>query len=86
MQEEKDDLSKRINPSISESYEKTVKTQQELNHKKEVAKENKKKLEDLIKELDNEKNRDVKSTVKEVDRHFNSIFSILLPNVKAKLE
>ena len=86
MKEEKEDLSKRINPSISESYEKTVKTQEELIHKKEVAKENKKKLEDLIKELDNEKNRDVKSTVKEVDRHFNSIFSILLPNVKAKLE
>ena len=43
-------------------------------------------MEKLIKELDSEKNRDVKTTVKEVDRHFNSIFSILLPNVKAKLE
>ena len=40
----------------------------------------------VIAELDQEKNRDVRATVKEVDQHFNSIFSVLLPGTKAMLE
>ena len=41
LSQEKEDLAKRINPSISENYAKTIKTQQDLITKKEVAKENK---------------------------------------------
>ena len=54
--------------------------------KRQIAQENKDQLVNVIAELDQEKNRDVRATVKEVDQHFNSIFSVLLPGTKAMLE
>lgn len=46
---------------------------------------NKQKIEEVIRELDEEKNKDVIKTVKEVDKNFNDIFSVLLPGTKAWL-
>ena len=47
---------------------------------------NKQEIEKVIEELDYEKNKDVKKTVKEVDKNFNDIFSVLLPGTKTWLE
>ena len=43
------------------------------------------KIEEVIRELDVEKNKDIIKTVKEVDKNFNDIFSVLLPGTKAWL-
>ena len=86
LEEEKEELSKRINPAISEMFEKTNKWQNDVLSKRAIAQQNKDQLEKAIQELDIEKNRDVRNTVKEVDKHFNDIFSVLLPGTKTRLE
>ena len=51
-----------------------------------VTKDDKDKLLQLISDLDYDKNKDIKRTVKDVDRNFNEIFSILLPNTSCRLD
>ena len=59
-------------------FDKTDKWHQELIRKKETLAENKAHLEETIKQLDIEKNKDLDKTVKEVDKNLGDIFSVLL--------
>ena len=86
MEEEKDDLRKKFDPTVEDRYEKNFKWHHELMRKREVLVDNKQKIEELIRDLDLEKNRDIRNTVKEVDSNFGQIFSILLPGTNCRLE
>jgi len=67
-------------------FEKTLKWHTELERKREITSNNKTSLEEAIKELDKEKNNDIAKTVKEVNRHFTGIFSVLLPGCECRLD
>lgn len=67
-------------------YDKTEKWHQELLRKKEVLIQNKANIEDTIKKLDVEKNKDIQKTVKEVDVNLQNIFGVLLNNAGASLK
>jgi len=58
---------------------------EELLRKLEITSGNKSNLENVIQELDQEKNKDIKKTVKEVDKNLHDIFSVLLPGTSAAL-
>jgi len=78
LQEKYDDLKKKVNVNIDMMFEKTSKWHEELLRKRSTLIENKKHIEDTIRQLDIEKNKDLQKTVLEVDKNFNDIFSVLL--------
>jgi len=86
MKAEAEDLKRKVNFKVDLMFEKTEKWHKELLKKREITSGNKTSLEEAIKILDKEKNNDVMKTVKEVNRHFNGIFSVLLPGCEARLE
>jgi chromosome segregation ATPase len=86
LREEHSDLKKRINVNIELMYDKTEKWHQELLMKKETLQQNKVSIEETIKGLDIEKNKDIQNTVKEVDTNLQNIFSVLLNNAGASLK
>merc|ERR1719502_2465569 len=55
-------------------------------NKKTIIEKDKKKIEDVIAELDQKKTEAVQKTWEKVNTDFGSIFSTLLPGTKAKLE
>merc|ERR1712002_1431741 len=57
----------------------------ELNKKRKIVEDDKNKLEDVIKELDEQKNVALKAAWLKVNKDFGSIFSTLLPGANAKL-
>ena len=86
LQEQKEDLKKRVNFSVDALFEQMTARHIELMQKRDVTLMNKQEIEKVIKELDFEKNKDVIKTVKEVDKNFNDIFSVLLPGTKTWLQ
>ena len=58
----------------------------ELLRKRKVVENDKKKIQDVIKELDVKKKSELQITWKKVNKDFGSVFSTLLPGAKAKLE
>jgi structural maintenance of chromosome 2 len=78
-------LRKRVNLKVDAMFEKTEKQYQELQRKKELTGENKKKFEETILELDNLKNQEIQKTWKKVDMFCGEIYSTLLPGAGAKL-
>ena len=74
LQEKYDDLKKKVNVNIDMMFEKTSKWHEELLRKRSTLIENKKHIEDTIRQLDIEKNKDLQKTVLEVDKNFNDIF------------
>lgn len=59
LQEKYDDLKKKVNVNIDMMFEKTSKWHEELLRKRSTLIENKKHIEDTIKQLDVEKNKDL---------------------------
>lgn len=59
LQEKHDDLKKKVNVNIDMMFEKTSKWHEELLRKRSTLIENKKHIEDTIKQLDVEKNKDL---------------------------
>ncbi|CAM9911302.1 unnamed protein product [Pylaiella littoralis] len=86
LQEEQASLSKKINKKVMGMIEKAETEYKELIHKKEVVEHDKKKIEDVIGELDQKKNQTLQTTWLKVNRDFGSIFSTLLPGTSAKLQ
>ena len=58
----------------------------ELLRKRKVVENDKKKIQNVIKELDVKKKSELEMTWKKVNRDFGSVFSTLLPGASAKLE
>jgi len=54
--------------------------------RREITSANKNHLAEAIRQLDKEKDEDIEKTIKEVDRNFRDIFSVLLPGASARLE
>jgi structural maintenance of chromosome 2 len=79
-------LSKNINKKVMGMYEKAEQEYQELINKKTIIENDKKKIEDVIAELDQKKSEALQKTWAKVNGDFGSIFSTLLPGTKAKLE
>ena len=86
LKEKFEDLRKKVNVNIELMYEKTSKWHEELIRKRQTLQENKANIEDTIRKLDIEKNKDLEKTVKEVDKNLNEIFSVLLQNTQAHLQ
>jgi len=61
------------------------KRHEELIRKRQIIQQNKEQLELAITVLDVERQKDVKRTISQVDKHFNDIFSALLPGTGAHL-
>lgn len=78
LQEQFEDLKKKVNVNIDMMFEKTSKWHEELLRKRTTLIENKRHIEETIRQLDVEKNKDLQRTVQEVDKNFNDIFSVLL--------
>ncbi|CAM9477580.1 unnamed protein product, partial [Ectocarpus sp. 6 AP-2014] len=86
LQEEQASLSKKINKKVMGMIEKAEGEYKELIHKKTVIENDKKKIQDVIGELDQKKNQTLQTTWLKVNRDFGSIFSTLLPGTSAKLQ
>lgn len=67
-------------------FENTEKKHQDLLMKRATLVENKAHIEETIKQLDIEKNKDLQKTVKEVDKNLGDIFSVLLLQTHAGLK
>jgi structural maintenance of chromosome 2 len=78
LQEQFEDLKKKVNVNIDMMFDKTSKWHEELLRKRTTLIENKRHIEETIRQLDVEKNKDLQRTVQEVDKNFNDIFSVLL--------
>eukprot|EP00903_Cladosiphon_okamuranus_P020312 g18637.t1 len=86
LREEQASLSKKINKKVMGMIEKAETEYKELIHKKKVVENDKKKIEDVIDELDQKKIQTLQTTWLKVNRDFGSIFSTLLPGTSAKLQ
>ncbi|GMH85586.1 hypothetical protein TL16_g10275, partial [Triparma laevis f. inornata] len=79
-------LSKKINKKVMGMIEKAEGEYTELLRKRKVIENDKKKIENVILELDEKKKKELTRTWTKVNRDFGSIFSTLLPGTTAKLE
>jgi len=79
-------LSKSINKKAMAMFEKAEQEYKDLLEKRETIKNDKKKIEMVIKDLDKKKIETLKKTWAKVNKDFDSIFGTLLPFTNAKLE
>ena len=79
-------LSKKINKKVMALIEKAEAENTKLLRKRGVILNDKRKIEDVIAELDVKKTQALESTWVKVNKDFGSIFSTLLPGTTAKLE
>jgi structural maintenance of chromosome 2 len=83
---EQEHLAKKINKKVMGMIEKAEGEYTELLRKRKVVENDKKKIQDVIEELDVKKKAELQRTWVKVNRDFGSIFSTLLPGASAKLE
>lgn len=81
-----DSLSKRVNKKVMQMFEKAEQEYNELKRKKDVVENDKRKIEQVMEELDEKKREALQTTWKKVNADMGSIFSTLLPGANAKLE
>lgn len=81
-----DSLSKRVNKKVMQMFEKAEQEYNELKRKKDVVENDKRKIEQVMDELDEKKREALQTTWKKVNADMGSIFSTLLPGATAKLE
>lgn len=86
LKDEQDSLAKKINKKVMGMIEKAEGEYTELLRKRKVVENDKKKIRDVIEELDVKKKSELERTSIKVNRDFGSIFSTLLPGASAKLE
>ncbi|GMI03251.1 hypothetical protein TrVE_jg8321 [Triparma verrucosa] len=86
LRSEQASLSKKINKKVMGMIEKAEGEYTELLRKRKVIENDKKKIENVILELDEKKKKELARTWTKVNRDFGSIFSTLLPGTTAKLE
>eukprot|EP00814_Leptocylindrus_danicus_P018595 CAMPEP_0116014120 /NCGR_PEP_ID=MMETSP0321-20121206/6105_1 /TAXON_ID=163516 /ORGANISM="Leptocylindrus danicus var. danicus, Strain B650" /LENGTH=1213 /DNA_ID=CAMNT_0003483745 /DNA_START=355 /DNA_END=3996 /DNA_ORIENTATION=- len=86
LKSEQASLAKKINKKVMGMIEKAEGEYTELLRKRKVVENDKKKIQDVIEELDVKKKSELERTWLKVNRDFGSIFSTLLPGTSAKLE
>ena len=86
MEAEKDDLKRRFDPKVDELAQKNQEMYDQLDRKRCTISTDKEKLEQMIQELDLERQKDIKKTVKEVSKSLGEIFGTLLKGVTAHLK
>lgn len=79
-------LSKNINKKAMVMFEKAEQEYKDLLSKRDIILNDKCKIEQVIRDLDEKKAETLRRTWKKVNKDFDSIFSALLPNAGAKLE
>eukprot|EP00899_Mesostigma_viride_P003874 jgi/Mesvir1/13488/Mv16537-RA.1 len=83
---QQESLSKRVNKRVMSMFDKAEQEAQDLMAKKNTVLRDKRKIEEVINELDEKKREALQRTWEKVNRDFGSIFSTLLPGTSAKLE
>jgi structural maintenance of chromosome 2 len=78
--------SKTVNKKVMSMYDKADKEYRDLMDKRGIVESDKKKIENVIVELDDKKKEAIKKTWSKVNADFASIFSTLLPGAKGKLD
>lgn len=78
-------LREKINRKATNMYEKVAEQYKVLERKKNVVRADKKKIESVIQQLDEEKRGTIKRAWDKVNEDFGSIFNTLLPGSSAKL-
>jgi structural maintenance of chromosome 2 len=79
-------LSRKINKKALGMMEKAEKQYEELMKKRGIIEKDRSKIQAVIAELDEKKNKALQETWVKVNRDFGSVFSALLPGTQAKLE
>jgi len=79
-------LSKNINKKAMVMFEKAEQEYKDLLSKRDIILNDKCKIEQVIRDLDDKKSETLRRTWKKVNKDFHSIFGTLLPNAGAKLE
>ncbi|KAL6061697.1 Structural maintenance of chromosomes protein 2 [Balamuthia mandrillaris] len=86
LDEQQDSLKKRLNTKVMNMYEKAEEEYTELTKKKAQIEKDKKKLMEVIEELDTKKIEALEKTWTKVNKDFGAIFSTLLKGSEARLE
>lgn len=86
LREEQQGLAKKINKKVMTMFERAEQEYQELTSRRRIIESDKRKMENVIRELDEKKELALQTTWKKVNKDFASIFSTLLPGATAKLE
>merc|ERR1740117_863605 len=86
LQAEQEELGKKINKKVMGMFEKAEQEYQDLMKKRDIIEKEKKKIEEVISNLDHKKNEALQTCFAKVTKDFGSIFSALLPGTRAKLE
>lgn len=79
-------LSKKVNKKVMQMFEKAEQEYNELKRKKDVVENDKRKIQEVMDELDEKKREALQTTWGKVTADLGSIFSTLLPGTMAKLE
>eukprot|EP00928_Gymnodinium_smaydae_P079949 TRINITY_DN63775_c0_g1_i1.p1 TRINITY_DN63775_c0_g1~~TRINITY_DN63775_c0_g1_i1.p1 ORF type:complete len:1208 (-),score=384.26 TRINITY_DN63775_c0_g1_i1:110-3733(-) len=79
-------LGKNINKKAMVMFEKAEQEYQDLLQKRDIILNDKRTIEQVIKDLDEKKGETLRRTWRKVNKDFDSIFGTLLPNTNAKLE
>ncbi|XP_057298793.1 structural maintenance of chromosomes protein 2-like [Hydractinia symbiolongicarpus] len=85
LNESKDKLGKNVNMRAMNMLGKAEEKYNDLMKKKRIVENDKEKIEDVIRELDEKKNEALRQAWVKVNKDFGSIFSTLLPGSNAKL-
>eukprot|EP00794_Sanderia_malayensis_P008232 gene8232-9114_t len=85
LEETKDKLSKNVNMRAMNMLGKAEEKYNDLVKKKKIVENDKKKIEEVIQELDMKKNEALQKAWQQVNKDFGSIYSTLLPGTNAQL-
>lgn len=85
LKEQQKTLSSKINTKVMGMFEKAEQEYHELMRKRDIIEADKAKIEQVITELDRQKNEALERTWRKVTKDFSSIFSTLLPGADARL-
>ena len=86
LREQQHKLTKKINHKVMSMFERAENEYRDLIRKREIVRNDKKKIESVISELDKKKEDTLQNTWQKVNYNFNNIFSKLLPGTQCKLE
>lgn len=86
LQEQASEMEKTINRKVMGMIQKAETEYQGLKRKQKMLENDRRKIEDVIKKLDDQKKEALEKTWEKVTKDFGSIFSTLLPGADAKLE
>ena len=86
LQEQATDMEKTINRKVMGMIQKAETEYQGLKRKQKMLENDRQKIEDVIKKLDDQKKEALEKTWSKVTKDFGSIFSTLLPGANAKLQ